>query len=180
MKGYEALQRLLPHLGDSLVVACNGYPSRELWALAERPQNFYMIGSMGLASAIGLGLALARPSRRVVVLDGDGNLLMAMGTMANIAAARPDNLYHVVIDNGAYASTGAQRTVSRALPLDRVAAVGYAYAARAGSDLDSAVRAFFAAPGPAFLLIEADCGTFPKLPRVGLAPPDVARRFREA
>jgi sulfopyruvate decarboxylase beta subunit len=184
VKGWEAIGVLARHLDDALVVSCNGYPSRELWAIAERPANFYMIGSMGLASAIGLGLAIARPERRVVVLDGDGNLLMAMGTLANAAAARPRNYYHVVIDNGAYASTGAQKTVSRAARLENVAAAcGYTHASRVrqADDLERAVRDLFDGPGPAILVADVEPGTLEKLPRVGLEPPELARRFaREA
>ena len=95
----EAIHVVLSKLTDELVIICNGFPSREAFAFRDRPEHFYMIGSMGLASAIGVGIALAKPTRTVVVLDGDGNVLMNMGTLATIAAHQPKNLLHIVFDN---------------------------------------------------------------------------------
>src|SRR5207253_10041868 len=87
----RAIGAVLELLTDELVVVCNGFPSREAFALRDRPENFYMIGSMGSAPAIGLGLALAVPGRRVVVFDGDGNVLMALGTLATVGTVKPRN-----------------------------------------------------------------------------------------
>src|SRR5690606_25141592 len=108
----EALRAAVGVIGREPAIHANGYIGRESHAVADRPENFYMIGSMGLASAIGVGLALARPDRRVVVFDGDGNLLMGLGTLALVAAVAPANLVHVVLDNGVYGSTGGQRSIS--------------------------------------------------------------------
>ena len=111
MNKIEAIKALGGALGpDDLVVCCNGMIGRELYTYAERPQNFYMIGSMGLGLSIALGLALARPSRRVIALDGDGNVLMGMNALASVGSERPSNLWHVVLDNHTHASTGGQRT----------------------------------------------------------------------
>ena len=74
---------------NALLISNIGYPSRELYSVCDRPENFYMLGSMGMASSIGLGLALARPERRVIVLDGDGSVLMNLGTLATIACTAP-------------------------------------------------------------------------------------------
>src|SRR5437899_610803 len=90
----RAIGAVLELLSTELVVVCNGFPSREAYALRDRPENFYMIGSMGAAASIGLGVALSQPTRKVVVLDGDGNVLMAMGTLGTIGALRPRNLVH--------------------------------------------------------------------------------------
>ena len=95
---------------DALLIGNIGYPSRELFAVHDRPENFYMLGSMGLASSIGLGLALARPERRVIALDGDGSVLMNLGTLATIAHHAPENYLLVILDNGCYGSTGSQPT----------------------------------------------------------------------
>jgi len=95
---------------NALLVGNIGYPSRELFAVHDRPENFYMLGSMGLASSIGLGLALARPERRVIVLDGDGSVLMNLGTLATIAHHAPENYLLVILDNCCYGSTGSQPT----------------------------------------------------------------------
>ena len=88
---------------------CNiGDPSRELFSVRDSPNQFYMLGSMGLASSIGLGIALACPDRRVVAIDGDGAVLMNLGTLVTIADQAPRNYLLVIIDNGAYGSTGGQ------------------------------------------------------------------------
>ncbi len=183
MKRWDAIAALRPLLGDALVVACNGMIGRDLWATGDRPQHFYMIGSMGLASSIGLGLALSRPKRRVVVLDGDGNVLMNLGGLANVAAARPPNLTHVVLDNGTHASTGDQKTISKGVALEEIARVaGYRTVHRCieGEDVAVAARALFSAGGPAMLLVEVEPGNQAKPPRVGIDARDLALRFREA
>ncbi len=95
---------------DALLVCNIGFPSRELFSVRDRPENFYMLGSMGLASSIGLGLALARPERKVMVLDGDGSVLMNLGTLATIAHYAPQNYLLVLLDNCCYGSTGSQPT----------------------------------------------------------------------
>jgi sulfopyruvate decarboxylase subunit beta len=98
----------------ALLISNIGLPSRELYATRDRPDNFYMLGSMGLASSIGLGLALglaqSLPARRVIVLDGDGSVLMNLGTLATIAHYAPENYLLVILDNCCYGSTGSQPT----------------------------------------------------------------------
>src|SRR5438552_1715069 len=127
----RAIEAVLELLTDELVVVCNGFPSREVYALRDRPENFYMIGSMGLAPAIGLGVALAQSRRRVVVLDGDGNVSMALGTLATVGALKPRNSVHIVFDNEVYVSTGNQPTPSQTVRLEQVAkAVGYRHVER--------------------------------------------------
>jgi len=166
-----------------LVVACNGMIGRELYTQADAPTRFYMIGSMGLASSIGLGLALVQPSKTVVVFDGDGNVLMNMGTLGSVAAAGVTNFYHVVFDNAAHGSTGDQRTISDSVPLEEVArAAGYRRALRVkGSEgLDAALATFFVDPGPAMLLVEVERGNQPGIGRVEPEPPELTARFRSA
>jgi len=167
----------------ALAIACNGMIGRELYTHGDAPSRFYMIGSMGLASSIGLGLALVRPSRTVVVFDGDGNVLMNMGALGSVAAAGAANFYHVVFDNAAHGSTGDQRTISDRVPLDRVAAAaGYRSAARvrAGEPLDAPLAVLFASPGPSMLLVEVERGNQPGIGRVELEPRQLADRFRAA
>lgn len=110
MNRLEATRRLLKHLSQEIVVANLGNASRDLWTAGDRPQNYYSLGTMGMPSSIGLGLALAQPHRKVVVLDGDGSLLMNMGSLATIATEKPSNLIHVVWDNAQYQLTGGQTT----------------------------------------------------------------------
>jgi len=168
---------------DWLTIVCNGMIGRELYTHADAPSRFYMIGSMGLASSIGLGLAIVQPSRMVVVFDGDGNVLMNLGALGSIAAAAPANLYHVVFDNAAHGSTGDQLTISDRVPIEKVAAAaGYRRTIRVRSDgeLDRTLRGFFAEPGPAMLLVEVERGNPPGIGRVAPSPPELTARFRHA
>jgi thiamine pyrophosphate-dependent acetolactate synthase large subunit-like protein len=110
MNRVEATRVIVQRAGDSPIVASLGHPAYDLFAAGDRPQHFYTWGSMGLASSIGLGLALVRPEVRVIVLDGDGSLLMNLGSLATIGLLRPDNLVLVVMDNQEYATTGGQPT----------------------------------------------------------------------
>jgi hypothetical protein len=182
MSRLTALGIALKAAGDDPVTHANGYICRESFSLADRPQSFYMIGSMGLAPAIGLGLALARPARRVVVFDGDGNLLMNLGILAMIAARRPANLLHLVFDNEVYGSTGNQASLSRGVRLDRLAAAaGFASSVAVCEpwSLDEALGAALATDGPHFVLVkvtaeEAD------VPRIPYTPAALRDRFRAA
>ena len=110
MTRLEATRLVLTAAGDAPVVASLGHPAYDLFAAGDRPQNFYTWGSMGMASSIGLGIALAKPAARVFVVDGDGALLMNLGSLATIGLLKPPNLTIVVMDNGEYATTGGQAT----------------------------------------------------------------------
>src|SRR6476646_5388398 len=103
MNRREATQVVVDHAGDAAIVASLGHPAYDLFAAGDRPRNFYTWGSMGMASSIGLGIALAKPEVRVIVLDGDGSLLMNLGSLATIGLLQPLNLVVVVMDNGEYA-----------------------------------------------------------------------------
>ncbi len=121
MTRYKAIYEIMEYIDDELIVCNIGFPSRELYEINDRPKNFYMIGSMGLASSIGLGLALAKPYKDVVVIDGDGSLLMNMGSLVTVFANNPSNLTWIVIDNGAYGSTGNQDTYAQKIDLVDIA-----------------------------------------------------------
>ena len=124
MTRLDATRRLAAALENDLVIASLGHPAYDLFATGDRDTYFYTWGSMGLASSVGLGLAMAQPDRRVVVLDGDGSLLMNLGSLATIGWVRPANLVVIVWDNGLYGTTGGQDT-----------------ATAHGADLDAAARA---------------------------------------
>ena len=128
MNRLEATRRLVAALDDEPIVASLGHPAYDLFAAGDRPANFYTWGSMGLASSIGLGLALARPDLRIFVVDGDGSLLMNLGSLATIGWTRPANLVLIVWDNQLYGTTGGQDT-----------------ATAHGADLEAASRAMGAA-----------------------------------
>ncbi len=110
MTRLEATRIVVDGLQHEPVVASLGHPAYDLYACGDRAENFYTWGSMGVTSSIALGLALARPDLRVIALDGDGSLLMNLGTLATIAACRPANLVVIVMDNGCYGTTGGQPT----------------------------------------------------------------------
>ena len=108
MKRLEGSRILSKHLTDELVIAALGFGAPDLYAAKDRPQNIYMQGGMSLAAPIGLGMALTVPDRKVVIVDGDGGLLMGLGILATIAMEAPRNLVHLVWDNGQWATTGGQ------------------------------------------------------------------------
>lgn len=178
----QALGAVLELLTDQPVIICNGFPSREVFKLADRPSHFYMIGSMGVTAAIGLGVALAKPAKKVVVFDGDGNVLMGMGTLATVGALKPKNFVHVVFDNELYGSTGNQPTYSRVVRLDQVAkAAGYVNVERVleREDLTYEFKDMLGKDGPSFLLVKVnelveDAG------RVTIEPPEMTMRFKKS
>jgi thiamine pyrophosphate-dependent acetolactate synthase large subunit-like protein len=180
----EALALVVPHLRDEVCVHANGYLSRAGHAARDTERCFYMIGSMGLASSIGLGLALAEPARRILVLDGDGNVLMNPGALCTIAVAAPANLRHLCFDNGAHASTGGQRTIADRVRLEDLArAAGYRTATRVETPaaLEAAVPAFLADPGPSFLLVRIALGPpGPPGVRIPHTPEAMTARLRRA
>src|SRR3954465_12352902 len=115
MNRFELTKRLVAKLpGEEAVIGGIGNTNFDLWSAARRPQNFYMLGSMGLACPIALGVALAQPQRRVIALEGDGSLLMQLGCLATIAMLKPKNPAIVVMDNRSYQITGGQPTATAA------------------------------------------------------------------
>ena len=168
--------------GERLLVSCNGMIGREVFTADDRPSTFYMIGSMGLALSIGLGVAQCQPDKKVVVLDGDGNVLMGAGVLASAGASGCKNLHHVVLDNEAHGSTGDQATISGEVHLEEIAkASGYASAERVeAEDLEAAMPAFLAKPGPAMLLVKVEKGNMKGIARVSHTPPQITARFSKS
>ena len=164
---------------NDAVVATTGFTGRALYALDDKPNQLYMVGSMGCASTFGLGLAWAQPNRRVVVLDGDGAVLMRMGALATLGYERPENLLHIVIDNEVHDSTGGQSTVSHSIDLAGVAAAcGYPRVIRAHSaeQIEAIVR-----DQPkelTFVHVKCAPGESGSLPRPKETPAQVAERMR--
>jgi len=152
MNRIEATAQLIAELGDEPIVANLGHSAYDLFATADRPANFYMWGSMGLASSIGLGLSLSRPDLRVFIVDGDGSLLMNFGSLATIGWNGPTNLVLLVWDNGQHGTTGGQDTATahgadieaaaRSMGIKRAATV------RTVAELGAAVRRTRIEAGP--------------------------------
>jgi phosphonopyruvate decarboxylase len=166
---------------DDVLVATTGYTGRELYALEDRANQLYMVGSMGCASAFGLGLAWAQPRRRVIVLDGDGAALMRLGALATLGYERPRNLLHVLLDNEVHDSTGGQSTVSHSVDLGAVAqACGYPRVIRATS-LDALSRTITDTETRelSFVHVKTRPGAPKDLPRPTVTPVEVAERLRK-
>lgn len=179
MKGFDAIGAITSSLSDELIISANGFLSRQLYTLKDSAKNFYMLGSMGLASSIGMGLSLSVSNRRIVIIDGDGNILMNLGSLATIGHFGPKNLVHMVLDNECYDSTGGQPTVSNTAKLEDIAkAAGYKVTRRV-ADMES-LRAVVAEipgmEGPVFVLVKTERGK-EKTSRVLLTPSEIARRF---
>jgi len=178
---FAVLERFLGVVPDATaVIATTGKCGRELFALADRPQHFYQVGSMGGASAMGLGVTL-NTQRPVVVLDGDGAALMKLGNLATIGSYAPRNLVHVILDNGRHDSTGGQATVSPNVDFAMIAvACGYATGAACDSlsGFEGALRATRTLPGPHLIHMRIAPGALATLGRPTVAPPEIARRFR--
>ena len=163
---------------DDVIVATTGYTGRELYAAGDRVNQFYMVGSMGCAVSLGLGLAVARPGRRIIVLDGDGAALMRLGVLATVGYERPGNLVHVVLDNGLHESTGGQATVSRSIDFCGLAtASGYARVERVTEPGELAAVLERPASEQTFVHAPIVPGV-PELPRPSITPAEVAARLR--
>jgi phosphonopyruvate decarboxylase len=165
---------------DTLVLSCTGKTSRELFNIEDAANNFYMVGSMGCVSSIALGLALARPDKKVIALDGDGAVIMRLGSLTTNAFYAPNNLLHIVIDNGAYDSTGGQPTVSDNVDFPGLAnACGYP-AATGAHTLESLVgrlEQWVRTPRLTLLHVRVQKGAAPNLQRPSLPPYRIKERF---
>lgn len=173
----EAIVDIMDKIDDEIVVCNIGFPSRELYDIDDRDKNFYMIGSMGLASSIGFGLALARPDKDVVVIDGDGSLLMNMGSLVTVFANNPRNLTWIVIDNGAYGSTGNQDTYAQVIDLCEIAkSVGFKNSFKFEEiDLSEVIKSDDAS----FIVYDTEPGNS-KAPIIDLDPITIKNRFMDS
>ena len=148
MRRLDALQAIYPQLQDAIVVTIMGAAAAELQSLGHRPNFFYLQHAMGLASSLGLGIALARPRSQVVVLDGDGSVLMNLGGLTTLARYRPRNLVHVVFDNESLVSVGGFPTATATgSDLAGIAAAAGVPRTSTVRDLDAFKTAFTAAVG---------------------------------
>jgi thiamine pyrophosphate-dependent acetolactate synthase large subunit-like protein len=179
----EAVARILKDRGDLLVVTGLGSPTYDCAAAGDHPLNFYLWGAMGSAVTVGLGLALARPERRVMVITGDGELLMGVGALATVAAKKPGNLAIAVIDNEHYGETGMQESHTGAgVDLAGIAlAAGFQQTAtvRRMGELDSAISMLYSAKGPVLAVLKVSTARDPLV----LPPwdgPLLKSRFRQA
>ncbi|MDD1517771.1 hypothetical protein DCG74_18260 [Bradyrhizobium sp. WBAH42] len=161
MNRFDVTSRLIAKLEhEEAVIGGIGNTNFDLWAAGHRPQNFYMLGSMGLAFPIALGVALAQPDRRVFALEGDGSLLMQLGALSTIAALKPKNLTMIVMDNGIYQITGAQPTPAASVADIVAIAIGCGLASSAWAadeeDFERLVDDAMAASEPCLIAVRID------------------------
>ncbi len=177
----EVLERLLELVPPSAaIIATTGKTGRELFTLADRPQHLYVVGGMGTASAIGLGVARNAPDRPIIVIDGDGAALMKLGTFATIGAQQPPNLIHLVLDNEVHDSTGGQATVSPTVRFAEVAAAcNYRRVAETDhlADLTEWLPRLLRGDGPTLLHLKIRPGSLENLGRPTVSPVEVKERF---
>ena len=183
MNRSDLTRRLVARLNkDEAVVGGIGNTHFDLWAAGQRPQNFYMLGSMGLAIPIAMGVAVAQPARRVIALEGDGSLLMQLGALGTVATVNPKNLLIIVWDNGAYQITGSQPTLTSTsvdlVAIAKGAGLPNSEWAADEAHFESLVDQALAGAGPRFICARTD-----NKPPAGVTERDAAKirgRFMDA
>ena len=177
----EALRLSLQYTPEeSAIIATTGKTGRELFTILDQPKNFYTVGSMGCASAIGLGLSV-NTKKPVMVIDGDGAALMKMGNIATIGYHRPKNFVHLLMDNGTHDSTGGQKTVSDNIEFSEIAiSCGYSSGRKCYSKkcLHDALLYAFKYDGPHMIHLKTHTGSMSNLGRPTIKPDTIARRFK--
>ncbi|MEE2999885.1 MAG: phosphonopyruvate decarboxylase [Pseudomonadota bacterium] len=163
----------------TILIATTGYTGRELFSIEDRDNHIYMVGSMGCASSFALGLALAKPDLKIIIIDGDGAGLMRMGNFSTIGTYASNNLIHILLDNEVHDSTGAQSTVSRNIDFSLIAkACGYSKIF-SGNKIELIDELFSVKnnEGPIFGHLKICSGTIKNLPRPNIKPEQVLRRM---
>lgn len=178
---YSVIKRMVKLLNDDIkIISTTGMISRELFKVADSPRNFYLMGAMGSAAGVGLGYALNQKSKRTVIMDGDGAVLMRMGTLATIGRFAPPNLIHIVFDNECYASTGGQESSTITTDLAKVAlACGYkkAFVISEPKDLEDQVKAAHQEEGPSLIVVKVLPRNLASIGRVSWTPEEIKNRF---
>ena len=177
----EAMEIICNQYKKSIIISANGFISRDLFSTLEKNTNFYMIGSMGLASSIALGIAIKKPGKKIFVFDGDGNILMNLGSLVTIGSLQPKNLVHIIFDNKMHESTGGQPTYSETIDLSKIAkASNYKiFKINSKSSLTKILVNIKQNAGPILLLIQVSKSKEKSL-RVDIDPVEIKRRFIKA
>ena len=179
----EAIEHILDHIKyESIIISTTGMISREIFSIKDRSSNFYMIGSMGLLSSLGLGLALLNQDKHIYIIEGDGSSLMSLGTLPLIAYKSPPNLTHIILDNEAYESTGSQKSISNKVSIANIAkACGYINVTQINDklSLDRYLEEKNEFNGPNLITIKTSIENNKNIPRINLSPTDIADRFKK-
>ena len=177
----DAVETVCNYVKDDVIVSANGFISRDVYSILEKNTNFYMIGSMGLASSIGLGIALKKPKKRIFVFDGDGNILMNLGSLVTIGSLQPKNLIHIVFDNKIHESTGGQPTPSNKINISKIAKItNYTiFSVKTKKSLESVLKKIQKSKGP--ILIHAlITKSKERSSRIDITPEKIKIRFMKA
>ena len=176
----EAVKLASQIIGNAHIISANGYISRDLFETDDKETNFYMLGSMGLASSIGLGIALKNPKKRVFVFDGDGNILMNLGSLVTIGFLKPKNLVHFIFDNSSHESTGGQPTMTSKIDLQKIAkTVNYkTYKIKTLTELKELLIKLKTINGPILVLIKIK-NSIKVSKRVRYKPKKIRERFMD-
>jgi len=152
----EAIEFISKRIGNDPIIAANGFISRDLFDVCDKKSNFYMIGSMGLASSIGLGIAMMNPKKHIFIFDGDGNILMNLGSLTTIGSIKPKNLIHIIFDNSSHESTGGQPTNSNKISIDGIGKVtNYrVFKASNNTELEKILKKLKNISGPVMVVIK--------------------------
>ena len=181
MNRKEAIEFISERINNSPIIAANGFISRDLFSSSEKKTNFYMIGSMGLASSIGLGIALKKPKKRIFIFDGDGNILMNLSSLVTIGSLQPKNLIHIIFDNNMHESTGGQPTYSNQIDISKIAKpLGYTiFSVRTKKSLENTLEKIRNMKGPIMILVKIQQNEEKKSERVRISPIKIKERFMQ-
>ena len=177
----EAVKLIAQEIGNQPIISANGFMSRDLFETNEKESNFYMIGSMGLASSIGLGVALKNPKKKIYVFDGDGNILMNLGSLVTVGSIQPKNFVHIIFDNKIHESTGGQPTNSKIIELKKIAHVSKFKTYKISKK--EQIRKIFSKikneNGPICVLVKIEKSDERSI-RVDISPPNIKSRFMKS
>ena len=181
---YQVIRTILSQVPqEDVLITTTGMISREVFDIHDRTNNFYMLGSMGLVSSFGLGLAITFPDKRIWILEGDGSALMNLGTLPLIASESPKNIVHIILDNESYESTGGQPSISSNVSLEQIAiSSGYPKVSKVTNldSLETAISEISNSVGPILCLAKCEIEPVEGILRVTVTPEAIRDRFRLA
>ena len=179
----EAIELCLDEIKEQPIIAANGFISRDLFNAKDRNTNFYMIGSMGLASSIGLGVALKTPKKKIFVFDGDGNILMNLGSLTTIGSLKPKNLIHMVFDNSVHESTGSQPTNTNFVSIEKIAKAcnyNHTFTVKTKNGFEKILRKIKKLKGPIMIVVKIQRSNCEKSARINHEPTEIKERFMQS
>ena len=177
----DAMEIAMEEIGEHPIISANGYISRDLFNILDKKNNFYMIGSMGLASSIGLGVALKNTKKKIFVFDGDGNILMNLGSLITIGITKPKNLVHIIFDNSSHESTGGQPTATNKIQLSKIAksANFKVFQTKTKKQIVNIFQKIKSIPGPIMIIIKIEKGVITSK-RINIEPTKIKNRFMDS